>query len=195
MQPVRAYGGIVQQSSPKGQRNVQQKRTIQSGRTRENSLQNSRDNAKPYDLEAARIHRAATRTRPLQSTEWNGHIEMTDECNLGLALFQVNTRNFVNKEIHMKFKDGIRSKRVEIHRVLDYSRVETYLFRKSHCVTIPDLMLKYMGDQGVEQYLSEYTLISQLLDKINRIDSVRDRWIPTFSPPVRSLGHILNQEL
>ncbi|CAG4983631.1 unnamed protein product [Parnassius apollo] len=52
-----------------------------------------------------------------------------------------------------------------------------------------------MGDKGVEQYLSEYTLVSQLLDKINRIESVKDRWIPTFSPPIRTLSALLNQEL
>ncbi|CAH0719100.1 unnamed protein product, partial [Brenthis ino] len=172
--------------SPNGKRNVQQKRPVQSGRTRENNLQTLRNNTKPYDLEAALIHRAATRTRPLQSTDWNGHIEMTDECNLGLALFQVNTHNFVNKEIHMKFKDGIRSKRVEIHRVLDYSTVETYLFRKSHRITIPDLMLKYMGDQGVEQYLSEYTLTSQLLDKIDRIDAELE--VPLIGPSFEIQG-------
>lgn len=77
----------------------------------------------------------------------------------------------------------------------DTNTQKVYLFRKTYVVTIADLMLKHMGDLGVEQYLSEYTLISPLLDKINRLESVRDRWIPTFAPPLRRIADILNQEL
>lgn len=95
----------------------------------------------------------------------------------------------------MTFKDGMRSKRVEIHRVTDYNSMRVYLFRRTYVVTIADLMLRHFSDLGVEQYLSEYTLISQLLDKINRTESVKNRWIPTFAPPLRHVADILNQEL
>ncbi|CAH0731364.1 unnamed protein product, partial [Brenthis ino] len=158
MQPVRAYGGIVQRGRARAQKTVQTERTVQATLPRESSIRVARDSARPYDIEEARLHRAVTRTRPLVASDWNGHLEMTDECKLGLALFQVDTSDSVNKEIHIALKDGIRSKRVEIHRVTDYSAVQTYLFRRSHCHDSRS-NVKTHGRSGRRAILVEYTLI------------------------------------
>lgn len=195
MQPARVYGSIIRPNVNQRTGPIRNPRINNPNVTTIAATNNQAKTSEPYNLEEAKLRRAISRTRPLMMSEWNGHLEVTDECLLGLALFQVNSGNAVSKEMHTAFKDGVRAKRVEVHRVSELSRVQTYLFRQNHSVTIPDLMLKHMHDRGVEQYLSEYTLVSQLLDKIYRIESARDRWIPTFSPSLKLMCKILNQEL
>lgn len=194
MQPARVYGDIVQRRGSGQLGPIRPQRSYTEHPTRGSAIvPNPR--AQPYDLQGAMLRRATSRMHPLHSSPWNGHIEITDECKLGLALFQIVSPTRTVKNMLVPFKDGTRSKRVEIHLISDYSKVSTLLFRNGYAITLADAMLRHMEDMGLEQYLTEYTLVSQLLDKIMRIEAVRDRWIPTFSPPLRALSALLNQEL
>lgn len=121
------------------------------------------------------LRRATARTHSLLASPWNGHIEITDECKLGLALFQIVSPNCTVMNMTVPFKDGTRNKRVEVHLITDFSRVDTLLFRNNYSVTIADTMLRHMEDIGLEQYLTEYGLVSQLLEKIMRLESVREQ--------------------
>ena len=194
MQPARVYGDVIRMGR---QNRTGPVRSVRHSTTNhaEHPAPGPSHRAQPYNLQEAMLRRVITRTQPLLASPWNGHIEITDECKLGLALFQIASPKKTTKKMFVPFKDGVRQKRVEIHLLDDYSRVNIQLFRSSYTVTIADVMMRHMEDRGIEQYLSEYSLVSQLLDKIMHIESVKDRWIPTFSPPLRSLSALLNKEL
>ncbi|CAB3261287.1 unnamed protein product [Arctia plantaginis] len=62
-------------------------------------------------------------------------------------------------------------------------------------VSISDCMLQRFSDVCVERDISKYALTTQLLRKISRDVAVENRWIPSFSPTIRSLNVILNQDI
>lgn len=55
--------------------------------------------------------------------------------------------------------------------------------------------MQRFGETGVEKFVSEYALITHLLRKIMDDEAVRTRWIPSFSPPIKSLNSILSADI
>lgn len=67
------------------------------------------------------------------------------------------------------------------------------MHRRGRVTTILDHMLKHLTSTDVERYMTEFTLISILLEKIRRDEAVRTRWLPSFSPSFGEVPVLLNQ--
>lgn len=150
----------------------------------------------PYDLNDARCRRALSRMRELPTSRWNGHVEMTDECMMGLGLFELAGTDYALLNAEIPLKDQTVSRRLRVYPISNsWGALSANVFRTNSDVSISDCMLQRFDDVCVERYISEYILTSQLLRKMCRDAAVESRWLPSFSPPIRSLNAILNTDI
>nr|APG79111.1 hypothetical protein 3 [Hubei lepidoptera virus 4] len=126
----------------------------------------------------------------LRLKEWNGFVELTDECQFGLALFDVQCDS-LKTSIVIPLKDVSVTKDINIVLMKDLSRCEISLNTGSR-VAMPLPYLDAFTENGVKQFIHETRLVGKLVVDIKRNNSVRDRWIPNFIQGIPEIEDVLN---
>lgn len=67
-----------------------------------------------FDITAASIKRAKSRAVPLRSSGWNVYAEVTDECGMGLALFEVYGGDHAILDTHVPVKSMLLPRRLQV---------------------------------------------------------------------------------
>lgn len=125
---------------------------------------------------AMRKHRVEASLRPLNYAPWNGHLEVTDECLLGLATFEISRAPNAIIDASMPFRGRRVRRRVRVFPIGNsWGGTQVNLFRGFADISIADLMLERFTDESLEKYMSEYCLLGQLFRKIQGDRAVENR--------------------
>lgn len=120
-----------------------------------------------------------------------GFVEVTDECHFGMVLFELLSPK-VSKPviIQVQRRNVERIVHVSLISALDKCRIN--IFRELTAPTMFLALAECLNKDGVHAYLHEYQLISNLINKIKEIPSVRNRWIPDCVSSLESVETVLN---
>ncbi|KAJ8720785.1 hypothetical protein PYW08_006250 [Mythimna loreyi] len=149
--------------------------------------------AKSERLLGSKIHRMEhTRVEQLRLAEWNGFVELTDECCFGLALFKLKSPN-VSTTIAVPLKDHTVEREIRITFLKDIS-VTRIAFADEGYVSMPMPYIDAFNRRAIMQYVHESRLVSGLIRDIHDKKSARDRWIPNFINGIEEIEYVLNEE-
>lgn len=130
------------------------------------------------------------RVEELKLHEWNGYVELTDECCFGLALFELRSEHLYTK-ITVPLKDMEVERGVRIVLMNNLQKTQIALTSGSQ-VTIPLPYIDVFADMGVVQFIHETKMVGKLMTDIKEIKSVRDRWLPNFIGNLSEIESVLN---
>lgn len=143
-------------------------------------------------LEAERYSRLS-RLAPcnLQDGPDVGFAEVTDECYFGMVLFELLSPK-VSKSINVQIQSRTVERVVHVGLISALDKCRVNIFRELTAPTMFLALAECLNKDGVHTYLHEYHLISQLINKIREMPSVRNRWIPDCVSSLESVEAVLN---
>nr|APG79106.1 hypothetical protein 3 [Hubei lepidoptera virus 5] len=143
-------------------------------------------------VKSARIYGRVSglQVEQLKLKEWNGFVELTDECKFGLALLAVDSP-YISTNIVVPLKDISIERSVQITLLKDIRQAQIR-FNSGGDVCIPMPYLDAFHYKAVAQFIHESRMVKKLISDINERNSVRDRWLPNFIESLREIEDVMN---
>lgn len=102
---------------------------------------------RPQSLEGRRVDHAIKHSLELESANWNGFAELSDECRFGAALFQLKTRESEKMSVTVPVKEQRRDYRVRVNSPQDFQSARVQFASNERDVSILSINLAYFTEE------------------------------------------------